>query len=168
MGANVSSEMTAAAFGAIGQLRRDPFAMLPFCGYNMGDYFGHWLSIGKSADQEKLPKIFHVNWFRKDENGKFLWPGYGENIRVLKWIFEQLDGKGNYEETPIGRIPAKDALDVSGLDISEKALEVLFDIDKEKFIAELAGTKEYFAKFGDRMPQGMYDELNELEARLKK
>jgi len=168
MGANVSSEMTAAAAGAIGQLRRDPFAMLPFCGYNMGDYFGHWLSIGKSADQTKLPKIFHVNWFRKDENGKFLWPGYGENIRVLKWIFEQVDEKGNYEETPIGRIPAKGALDISGLDISEKALEILFDIDKEKFIAELAGTKEYFAKFGDRMPQGMYDELSELEARLKK
>jgi len=166
VGANVSSEMTAAAFGTIGKLRRDPFAMLPFCGYNMGDYFGHWLSVGKSADQAKLPKIFHVNWFRKDENGKFLWPGYGENIRALKWIFEQVEGTGEYQETPIGLIPKKGALDVSGLDISEKDLEALFEIDKEKFTAELADTKEYFAKFGDRLPEGMKEELENLEKRL--
>jgi phosphoenolpyruvate carboxykinase (GTP) len=166
VGANVSSEMTAAAFGTIGKLRRDPFAMLPFCGYNMGDYFGHWLNIGKAADQAKLPKIFHVNWFRKDENGKFLWPGYGENIRALKWIFEQVDGTGEYQETPIGLIPKKGVLDVSGLDISENALETLFNIDREKFIAELADTKEYFAKFGDRLPEGMKEELENLEKRL--
>lgn len=168
MGSNVSSEMTAAAAGTVGKLRRDPFAMLPFCGYNMGDYFGHWLKVGKEADQEKLPKIFHVNWFRKDENGKFLWPGYGENIRVLKWVFEQVDGMDNYQDTPIGRIPAEGAIDVSGLDISGKALEELFKIDKEKFIAEIDDTKEYFAKFGDRLPQGLYDELAGLEERLKK
>mgnify|MGYP001398934865 CR=1 FL=1 len=168
VGANVSSEMTAAAFGTIGKLRRDPFAMLPFCGYNMGDYFGHWLEVGASADQAKLPKIFHVNWFRKDANGKFLWPGYGENIRVLKWIFEQVEGKGNFVEAPLGKVPAKGALDLSGLDISEAAMDELLSIDKKLFLSELQDAKEYFGKFGDRLPKGISEEVAKLEERLSK
>jgi phosphoenolpyruvate carboxykinase (GTP) len=130
LGSATSSEMTAAAAGTVGQVRHDPFAMLPFCGYNMGDYFNHWINTGKKADADKLPKIFFVNWFRKDEDGKFIWPGYGDNIRVLKWVFERLEGKGEFVEMPYGKVPAKGALDLSGLDISEETFEKLFQDHK--------------------------------------
>jgi phosphoenolpyruvate carboxykinase (GTP) len=168
LGSTVCSEMTAAAAGTIGKLRRDPFAMLPFCGYNMADYFGHWLEVGKKSSEEKLPKIFYVNWFRKNAEGKFLWPGYGDNIRVLKWVFEQVDGQDNFVETPIGKIPSKGSIDISGLDVTEKDLEELFYIDNEKFLADLQDLKEYYAKFGDRIPQGLRDELAAFEAKLTK
>lgn len=168
LGASVSSEMTAAAAGTIGKVRHDPFAMLPFCGYNMGDYFNHWLNIGKKADASKLPKIFYVNWFRKDENGKFIWPGYGDNIRVLKWVFERLDGKNNFEDRPYGRIPSKNAIDVSGLNLSEKDVEKLFAISKEEGLAEVNEMKEYFKIFGSHLPKELTEELDELESRYNK
>ncbi len=165
LGSAVSSEMTAAAAGTVGQLRHDPFAMLPFCGYNMGDYFKHWVETGKKADESKLPKIFYVNWFRKDENGKFIWPGYGDNIRVLKWVFERLDGTGKADDKPFGKVPSKGTLDVSGLNISEEMLETLFDISKEEGLAEVAEMREYYKKFGDKLPKELSAELDELEKR---
>ncbi|MBV6477654.1 MAG: Phosphoenolpyruvate carboxykinase [GTP] [Ignavibacteria bacterium] len=168
LGASVSSEMTAAAVGGKGQVRHDPFAMLPFCGYHMGDYFNHWLNIGKKADASKLPKIFYVNWFRKDENGKFIWPGYGENIRVLKWIFERLDGKNNFEDKPYGRIPAKNSLDISGLKLGEKDIDKLFDISIEDGISEALELREYFKKFGDKLPKELTKELDDLQERYNK
>ncbi|HAY34607.1 MAG TPA: phosphoenolpyruvate carboxykinase (GTP) [Ignavibacteria bacterium] len=165
LGASVSSEMTAAAAGGLGQLRHDPFAMLPFCGYHMGDYFAHWLKMGKKSDAANLPKIFYVNWFRKDENGKFIWPGYGDNIRVLKWIFERLDGSDKFEEKPYGRIPSKGALDTNGLNISDEDLQKLFVISKEEGLAEVKELREYFKIFGDKLPAELSDELNKLESR---
>lgn len=168
LGASVSSEMTAAAVGGKGQVRHDPFAMLPFCGYHMGDYFNHWLNIEKKADASKLPKIFYVNWFRKDENGKFIWPGYGENIRVLKWIFERLDGKNNFEDKPYGRIPAKNSLDISGLKLGEKDIDKLFDISIEDGISEALELREYFKKFGDKLPKELTKELDDLQERYNK
>jgi len=168
LGSSVSSEMTAAAAGTLGQLRHDPFAMLPFCGYNMGDYFAHWLKMGKKSDSSKLPKIFYVNWFRKDENGKFIWPGYGDNIRVLKWVFERLEGSDNFEDRPYGRIPSKGALDTSGLDISNDEMEKLFVISKEEGLSEVNELREYYKKFGDKLPAELTDELNKLEERYNK
>ncbi|HQY52307.1 MAG TPA: phosphoenolpyruvate carboxykinase (GTP) [Ignavibacteria bacterium] len=168
LGSSVSSEMTAAAAGTLGQLRHDPFAMLPFCGYNMGDYFAHWLKMGKKSDSSKLPKIFYVNWFRKDENGKFIWPGYGDNIRVLKWVFERLEGSDNFEDRPYGRIPSKGALDTSGLDISNDEMEKLFVISKEEGLSEVNELREYYKKFGDKLPAELADELNKLEERYNK
>ncbi|MBK9334494.1 MAG: phosphoenolpyruvate carboxykinase (GTP) [Ignavibacteria bacterium] len=165
LGASVSSEMTAAAAGGLGQLRHDPFAMLPFCGYHMGEYFAHWLKMGKKSDAANLPKIFYVNWFRKDENGKFIWPGYGDNIRVLKWVFERLDGSDNFEDKPYGRIPSKGALDTNGLNISDEDLQKLFVISKEEGLAEVTELREYFKKFGDKLPPELSDELNKLEER---
>ena len=165
LGSATSSEMTAAAAGNIGQVRHDPFAMLPFCGYHMGDYFKHWIETGKKADADKLPKIFFVNWFRKDENGKFIWPGYGDNIRVLKWIFERLEGNGEYVDMPYGRVPAKGALDLNGLDISEESFSKLFEISKEEGIAEVNEMREYFKKFGDKLPAELSAELDSLEKR---
>jgi len=167
LGSSVSSEMTAAAAGTVGKVRHDPFAMLPFCGYNMGDYFNHWLSIGKKADASKLPKIFYVNWFRKDENGKFVWPGYGDNIRVLKWVFERLEGKDVFEERPYGRIPKKGALDFSRLNMNGNE-EKLFAITKEEGLAEVEEMKEYYKIFGDRLPKELNEELAKLEERYKK
>jgi phosphoenolpyruvate carboxykinase (GTP) len=167
LGATASSETTAASAGKVGQLRRDPMAMLPFCGYHMGDYFAHWLKIGASADASKLPKIFYVNWFRQDENRKFLWPGYGENSRVLKWIFERCDGKVHAQDTPIGRIPAVADLDTTGLDIKGAHVDELLSVDIEGWLAEVPLIKEHFAKFGDRLPQGLHDEVAGLEQRLK-
>ena len=166
LGSSVSSEMTAAAAGTVGKVRHDPFAMLPFCGYNMGDYFNHWLSIGKKADASKLPKIFYVNWFRKDENGKFVWPGYGDNIRVLKWVFERLEDKDVFEERPYGRIPKKGTLDFTGLNMNGNE-EKLFAISKEEGIAEVEEMKEYYKIFGDKLPKELYEELNKLEERYK-
>ncbi len=166
LGSIVSSERTAAANGAVGKVRHDPFAMLPFCGYNMGDYFKHWLQIGEKAAPEKLPKIFFVNWFRKDENGNFIWPGFGENIRVLKWIFERTENNGNALKSEIGYIPSKGAIDISGLDISENEIEMLFLIQKDKWKKEVEDIEEYFKIFGDKLPEGLIEELKNLEKRL--
>jgi len=166
LGSIVSSETTAAAAGSIGNVRRDPFAMLPFCGYNMGDYFKHWLELGKKADQSKMPKIFYVNWFRKDENGKFIWPGFGENIRVLKWVLERTDGENNYIDSPLGREPKLDCLDVEGLNISDSNMKKLFQVNKEDGLEEVRGIKEYYKIFGDRLPKELSNEIEALEKRL--
>jgi phosphoenolpyruvate carboxykinase (GTP) len=160
LGASVSSEKTAAAAGTVGELRHDPFAMLPFCGYNMGDYFKHWLEMGINApDKEKLPKMFYVNWFRKDDEGKFIWPGFGDNIRVIKWICERLNGKDDYTETPIGRLPNEGAIDTSGLDISDDTMKKLFTLDKEQGLQEAAELEAYFNTLGDRLPVEMKEEV---------
>ena len=166
MGATIASEMTAAAVGGMGQLRRDPFAMLPFCGYNMAKYWGHWLSMGASADAEKLPRIYQVNWFRKDGQGKFIWPGFGENSRVLAWIVQRLGSKVNAIDTAIGRIPEPGGIDIDGLDISDEAFAELFRVDPATWSAEADLTSEYFAKFGDALPVEMTKELSDLRARL--
>ena len=165
LGATASSETTAAAAGKVGQLRRDPMAMLPFCGYNMGDYFAHWLSLG--AKSPGLPKIFYVNWFRQDDSGKYLWPGYGENSRVLKWIFERCDGTTHAVDTPIGRLPEPADLDTSGLNLTSEDLEKLLNVDVEGWLAEVPRIQEHFAKFGNNLPQGLRRELRDLEQRLQ-
>ena len=167
LGSAVSSEQTAAAAGVVGELRRDPFAMLPFCGYNMADYFSYWLSVGENNDEEKLPKIFYVNWFRKDKNGRWLWPGYGENCRVLKWIFERCNGEDNAETSPVGFLPQKGAIDTSGLDISAATMEKLFEIDVAGWLDNVENLRDYYKKFGERMPEKLVDELDRLEERLK-
>ncbi|HWL37070.1 MAG TPA: phosphoenolpyruvate carboxykinase (GTP) [Frankiaceae bacterium] len=167
LGSTVSSETTAAAAGAIGQLRRDPFAMLPFCGYNMGDYFAHWLSIGRATSPENLPRIYYVNWFRKDADGRWLWPGYGENSRVLKWIVERLDGQAEGVETPIGIVPAKDALDTAGLDISGEDLAVLLSVDTGTWQQEAALIPGHFEQFGDHLPKELWAEHQALLDRLE-
>jgi phosphoenolpyruvate carboxykinase (GTP) len=165
LGATASSETTAAAAGKVGQLRRDPMAMLPFCGYHMGDYFDHWLKIG--ARSAKLPKIFYVNWFRTDENGKFLWPGYGENSRVLRWVFERCDNQAPALDTPIGRLPGETDLDTKGLKIPPGNLAKLLSVDIDGWLGEVPLIREHFAQFGDRLPKGLADEVNSLEQRLK-
>lgn len=165
-GTALSSEMTAAAAGTVGKLRHDPFAMLPFCGYNMADYFGHWLEMGQLINQKFLPKIFCVNWFRKSDEGTFLWPGFGENMRVLKWMFERCEGAESAQETPIGYIPKKGVLDFSGLSLSEKAQEELFEVDQEAWKKEVDELKSYYKLYGERLPQGIRDELESLEKRL--
>lgn len=166
LGAGVSSEMTAAAAGTVGKLRHDPFAMLPFCGYNMGDYFNHWLKIGKQTDSSLLPKIFHVNWFRKNPEGKFLWPGYGENSRVLKWMFERCDGQGLFKKTPIGILPTADGLDLQGLNVPKSDMEALLHIDNNLWQEEANELERYFSMFGDRLPQGLTNEIQALRNRL--
>ena len=166
LGATASSETTAATTGKVGQLRRDPMAMLPFCGYHMGDYFAHWLKIGVRPGAT-LPKIYYVNWFRTDENGKFLWPGYGENSRVLKWIFERCDGQVHAADTPIGRLPEPADLDSSGLDIPAANLAKLLNVDIEGWLAEVPLIKEHFAKFGSHLPEGLNREVAALEERLR-
>jgi len=163
-GASVSSEMTAAAAGTLGKLRHDPFAMLPFCGYNMGDYFGHWLKMG---NREHLPRIYTVNWFRKSKDGDWLWPGFGENSRVLKWIFERCSGSAEAKNTPIGGIPHLGSFDVSGLKLASGAIEELFYVDREKWLGEVAGLRDYFKIFGARLPPEITSELDQLESRLK-
>jgi phosphoenolpyruvate carboxykinase (GTP) len=167
LGSIMSSETTAAAAGAVGTLRHDPFAMLPFCGYHMGDYFAHWLKVGAAADPAKLPRIFYVNWFRKGADGKFLWPGYGDNSRVLKWVFERATGTGQAVDTPIGRLPAPGALDLSGLRIAEENVRELTRVDVDGWIAELPLIRQHFEKFGSRLPSGLNDELGALEQRLQ-
>ena len=167
LGATMSSETTAAAAGAVGTLRHDPFAMLPFCGYHMGDYFSHWLAVGNGAAGRVLPRIFYVNWFRKGRDGQFLWPGYGDNSRVLKWVVERVAGTGQAVETPIGRLPAQGALDLSGLRVSEASIDELLRVDAEGWIAELPEIKKHFERFGARLPQGLHDELGTLEKRLQ-
>ena len=168
MGSSASSETTAAATGAVGKLRHDPFAMLPFCGYHMGDYFNHWINIGKKTDASKLPKIFYVNWFRKDEDGKFMWPGYGENIRALKWVLERVEGTGKYIDTPIGRSPDPEHFDVSGLNISKETVHKLFIVCKEEGIEELNEMREYYKLFGDHLPKELAAELDASEERYRK
>lgn len=168
MGSSAASETTAAAAGAVGKLRHDPFAMLPFCGYHMGDYFGHWIQIGRMAFPNNLPKIYYVNWFRKDENGKFIWPGYGENMRVLKWIYERVSGTGKAIDTPIGRLPAEGEIDISGLNISPENFKKLFSINKEEWISEINEMREYYKIFGDKLPKELNAELDKIEERLRK
>jgi phosphoenolpyruvate carboxykinase (GTP) len=166
LGATASSETTAAAAGKVGQLRRDPMAMLPFCGYHMGDYFGHWLKIGRTPGA-KLPKIFYVNWFRQDENGQYLWPGYGDNSRVLKWIFERCDEDALAEDTPIGRVPARGELDLEGLSIPAENMEKLLHVDINGWLAEIPSIRKYFEKFGSHLPEGLQTEVTLLEQRLQ-
>ena len=167
LASNIASEGTAAAEAKVGELRRDPFAMLPFCGYNMGDYFQHWLDTGAQADAAKLPRIFFVNWFRKDMHGRFLWPGYGENSRVLKWIFERLEGRADAQDTPIGRTPAPGALDLEGLDLSDHALHVLTGVDVPVWKEEASLVPAAYARFGARLPQALWDQHAALVARLE-
>jgi phosphoenolpyruvate carboxykinase (GTP) len=167
LGATLSSETTAAAAGKVGVVRRDPMAMLPFIGYNAGDYFNHWIEMGKSArDAALLPRIFYVNWFRRGEDGRFLWPGYGENSRVLKWIVQRLEGTAAAVETPIGHVPTPQSLDTSGLDISPEDLEAVLRVDVEEWRAEIPDITEWFNKFGDRLPAMLWAELDALKARL--
>jgi phosphoenolpyruvate carboxykinase (GTP) len=166
MGATMSSEMTAAAFGTVGQLRFDPFAMLPFCGYNMADYFRHWLKIGAEGDTEKLPKIFYVNWFRKDADGKFIWPGFGENSRVLEYIFRRCDGEGRTVETPIGLVPADGELNTDGLEISDEELAELVHVDEAALRHELTQVEDHLAKFGDALPDEITSQLETLKSKL--
>jgi phosphoenolpyruvate carboxykinase (GTP) len=166
LGSIVSSEQTAAAEGSVGAVRRDPFAMLPFCGYHMADYFGHWLSVGRTAQTEKLPKIFYVNWFRKTREGRWLWPGYGENCRVLKWIFERCDGADNAVPTTIGYLPRSGSIDCSGLAISDDDMSELLRVNLNDWLVETAGIRDHFLQFGNRLPRPLWDELEALERRL--
>jgi len=165
LGSVMASEKTAAASGVKGDIRRDPMAMLPFCGYHMGDYFAHWLKMGDKGGA-KMPKIFYVNWFRKNKDGKFMWPGYAENSRVLKWIFERCDGKAAAVDTPIGKVPAEGAIDVKGVKVDANDMKELTSVDKEGWKAELPLIKEHFATFGSKLPKALQDELAALEKRL--
>jgi phosphoenolpyruvate carboxykinase (GTP) len=166
LGSAMTSETTAAATGAVGKLRHDPFAMLPFCGYNMADYFSHWLKVGGGADPGKLPKMFYVNWFRKDAEGRFLWPGFGDNSRVLEWVFERCAGRGEAVETPIGLLPAEGAISTDGLDISPPALRELLSVDVDGWRRDVASIRDFYDGLGERMPSELLDELAELEKRL--
>ncbi|HEY5071936.1 MAG TPA: phosphoenolpyruvate carboxykinase (GTP) [Caulobacteraceae bacterium] len=166
LASNIASEGTAAAENSIGELRRDPFAMLPFCGYNMGDYFAHWLKVGESSDPAKLPRIYFVNWFRKDSDGRFLWPGYGENSRVLKWIVERLEGVAPAKESPIGLLPTASGLDTAGLQLSAEQLQGLLCVDAETWRREAALIAPAYERFGDRLPQGLWQEHRALMERL--
>ncbi|GAA5141642.1 phosphoenolpyruvate carboxykinase (GTP) [Nocardioides marinquilinus] len=166
LGATLSSETTAAATGAVGVVRRDPMAMLPFIGYNAGDYLGHWIDVGKQNDAAKLPRIFYVNWFRRDDEGGFLWPGFGENSRVLKWVVERIEGTAAAEETPIGHVPAPGSLDVDGLDLTDDDLARALAVDPDEWRAEVPQIQEWFEKFGDDLPAVLWTELDTLKARL--
>ena len=168
VGSAMASETTAAATGAVGVVRRDPMAMLPFCGYNMGDYFAHWLKIGAAApDRFALPRIFYVNWFRKDVDGRFLWPGFGDNARVLKWIFERVEGKAQAVESPIGLLPAPGAIDVQGLKVDADDMRELLSVDAAAWLKDIPAIRAHYAKFGDAIPAALRQELDALEARLK-
>jgi phosphoenolpyruvate carboxykinase (GTP) len=166
MGATLSSETTAAAVGQVGVVRRDPMAMLPFIGYHAGDYFNHWIEVGKESDAAKLPKIFYVNWFRRDENGEFLWPGFGENSRVLKWVVERIEGQAAAVETPIGHVPTPESLDTDGLDMTPEQVVAALRVDPEEWKAELPQIQEWFEKFGEQLPAVLWTELDGLRARL--
>jgi phosphoenolpyruvate carboxykinase (GTP) len=166
IGATLSSETTAAAVGAVGVVRRDPMAMLPFIGYNAGDYLSHWINLGKQHDADKMPKVYLVNWFRRDDDGSFLWPGFGENSRVLKWVIERLEGKVGAVETPIGYVPAPGALDIDGLDVTEEQVAKALAFDAEDWKAEIPLITEWFEKFGEDLPSVLWSELDTLKARL--
>lgn len=169
VGSIMASETTAAAAGAVGVVRRDPMAMLPFCGYNMADYWQHWIDIGKTLDPDKAPKIFNVNWFRKDDEGNFMWPGFGDNLRVLDWILDRCDGKVDAVETAIGFVPKAEDINIDGLEgeVSRESLESILDVDKELWAAEADGIAEFYAKFGDKIPETLKAELETLKANLK-
>ncbi|BDZ41338.1 hypothetical protein GCM10025865_06370 [Paraoerskovia sediminicola] len=173
MGATISSERTAAAEGTVGELRRDPFAMLPFCGYDMADHWSHWLEVGAAVAPEHRPLVFQVNWFRKGDDGSFLWPGFGENSRVVSWITQQVDRARRRRTdvgavaSPVGLVPAPGALDVAGLDLPDGALEALFDVPAGSWLAEADLTEEFFDRFGDRVPARLREELADLRARLR-
>jgi len=164
MGATISSEMTAAAVGGLGQLRRDPFAMLPFCGYNMADYWGHWVNMGRTF--ANVPKLFQVNWFRKNESGDFIWPGFGENSRVLAWVVDRLENEAEGIDSPVGVLPNREDLPLDGLAITESDLDALFDVDKSSWLAECDLTEEYFSQFDGRVPPELQAELANLKSRL--
>jgi len=166
LGATVSSETTAAATGEVGVVRRDPFAMLPFLGYHAGDYFQHWLTIGKQHDASKLPEVYFVNWFRKDSDGKFVWPGYGENSRVLKWIVERIEGTTDAVETPIGLVPTAGALDVEGLKMTPEQLQTALNVSPQEWAQEVPLIQAWFDKIGDKIPTTLLTELDALKARL--
>jgi phosphoenolpyruvate carboxykinase (GTP) len=166
MGATLSSETTAAATGKVGVVRRDPMAMLPFIGYHAGDYLNHWITVGKNNDAAKLPRIFYVNWFRRDANDDFVWPGFGENSRVLKWIVERIEGTAAAVETPIGYVPTAGALDTEGLDMTPEDLAIALDVDVEEWKHEVPQISEWFAKFGDKLPAVLWTELDGLRSRL--
>jgi phosphoenolpyruvate carboxykinase (GTP) len=165
LGASMSSEKTAAAAGNVGELRFDPFAMLPFCGYNMGDYFGYWLSL-KEREGAQLPRLFYVNWFRKDGEGKFLWPGFGDNIRVLAWMFRRCDGKAQAEASLLGLVPADGQIDIEGLDVSEEDMRELRAVDPDDLRGQIPQMKQHFAQFGQRLPKGIAEQMDALEQRL--
>lgn len=169
VGSIMASETTAAAAGAVGVVRRDPMAMLPFCGYNMADYWQHWIDIGKTLDPDKAPKIFNVNWFRKDDEGNFMWPGFGDNLRVLDWILDRCDGKVDAVETAIGFVPKAEDINIDGLEgeVSRESLESILDVDKDLWAAEADGIAEFYAKFGDKLPETLKAELETLKANLK-
>jgi phosphoenolpyruvate carboxykinase (GTP) len=166
MGATLSSETTAAATGEVGVVRRDPMAMLPFIGYNAGDYLEHWLTIGKSADSTKLPRIYYVNWFRRDADGSFLWPGFGENSRVLKWVVERIEGRATATETPIGYVPSMESLDTDGLDMTDEQINVALHVSTQEWETEVTQIQAWFHKFGDSLPATLLTELDGLKARL--
>jgi len=160
----MASETTAASTGQVGVVRRDPMAMLPFCGYNMADYFNHWLKVGARSDE--APGIFHVNWFQTGSDGNYLWPGFGENLRVLRWILARVQGKATAVRTPIGFLPTRDSLDLSGLNLPESSLERLLSVDREAWTRELADMKTFFDRFGQRLPEELWQEHDRLAHRL--
>ena len=164
LGATLASETTAAATGKVGVLRRDPMAMLPFCGYNMGDYWGHWLEVGERM--KSPPRIFRVNWFRTDDSGRYLWPGFGENLRVLRWILDRCEGRGEARETPIGWVPTRNALDRAGLDLSDGAMDALLKVDAPEWVEAVHSQHDFFEKFGGRLPRGIREEHEALGKRL--
>jgi len=166
LGSIMASEKTAAAEGTAGELRFDPMAMLPFCGYNYGDYFDHWLSMPQKTEPSKLPKIFFVNWFRRDENGRFLWPGFGENSRVLKWVFERCDGAADAVDTPIGLLPPKEALDLDGVHVDAADLDEILSVDVDGWTSAIPQIRDHFARFGDKLPAQLNTQVNELESAL--
>lgn len=168
LGATISSERTAAAEGTVGELRRDPFAMLPFCGYNMGDYFAHWLKVGRGLRFDRAPRIFQVNWFRRGDDGRFLWPGFGDNSRVVDWIIRRISGEVAASDSPIGRLPLIEDLNLDGLDISQQDLDELFAVDADAWSKEADATEEFFDTFGDTMPAALRSELASLRYRLAK
>ena len=165
VGSQIASERTAAQFGKQGEVRLDPMAMLPFCGYNMGDYFKHWLEMGKRMKSQ--PKVFRVNWFRRDQNGKFLWPGFGDNLRVLEWILDRSNGKVDAVETPIGYIPKPNSLDLTGLNLNPETLKELFDIDPGEWMPTFLAEEEFLAQFGSKLPQELREDLEDREKRFQ-
>ncbi|HOK20496.1 MAG TPA: phosphoenolpyruvate carboxykinase domain-containing protein, partial [Thermosynergistes sp.] len=167
VGSIIASETTAAAAGKVGVVRRDPMAMLPFCGYHMGDYFRHWLEMGSKIDDDKKPKIFNVNWFRLDDNGKFIWPGYGENMRVLDWIIARCEGKVDAVEAPIGYLPKPEDINIEGLSLTIDTIKELLKVDKEAWRKEAEGITEFYAQFGDRLPKELLKQLEILKSNLE-